>query len=178
MEGAWEQGYIASVSRKVRNNVANYYHYVYVVRIEFQNGCFGAKKLPSETLVAVLPNNTHVSTQECMMTSSLFRRNNDDVVMCSWSILKYLHVTAVERKSAKFYIIELMYHPNYTYTIHMPDVIDIVNDQLSGSDYKKEEDPGNYISQRTGRGPLADDWIFNPPDGVIMCSYKLIKVID
>ena len=56
------------------------------------------------------------------------------------------------------------------------DVIDIVNDQLSGSDYKKEEDPRHYVSEKTGRGPLPDDWITNPPDGVIMCSYKLIKV--
>ena len=56
------------------------------------------------------------------------------------------------------------------------DVIDIVNDQLSGSDYKKEEDPRHYISEKTGRGALPDDWITNPPDGVIMCSYKLIKV--
>lgn len=56
------------------------------------------------------------------------------------------------------------------------DVIDIVNDSLSGSDYKKEEDPRNYVSKKTGRGPLPDDWITNPPGGVIMCSYKLIKV--
>lgn len=56
------------------------------------------------------------------------------------------------------------------------DVIDIVNDQLSGSDYKKDEDPSKYTSQKTGRGPLAEDWISDPPNGVIMCSYKLIKV--
>lgn len=56
------------------------------------------------------------------------------------------------------------------------DFIDIENDQLSGSDYKKEEDPRHYVSEKTGRGPLPDDWIANPPDGVIMCSYKLIKV--
>ena len=56
------------------------------------------------------------------------------------------------------------------------DVIDIVNDQLSGSDYKQEEDPRYYTSEKTGRGPLADDWIQRPPNGVIMCAYKLIKV--
>lgn len=56
------------------------------------------------------------------------------------------------------------------------DVIDMVSDQLSGSDYKKEEDPRLYVSKKTGRGLLSDDWIANPPDGVIMCSYKLIKV--
>ena len=63
----------------------------------------------------------------------------------------------------------------HTHT-HTPDVIDIVNDQLSGSDYKKEEDPSKYSSQKTGRGPLTEDWISDPPNGVIMCSYKLIKV--
>ena len=56
------------------------------------------------------------------------------------------------------------------------DVIDIVNDTLSGSDYKKEEDARQFVSEKTGRGPLTDNWITNPPNGVIMCSYKLIKV--
>ena len=60
--------------------------------------------------------------------------------------------------------------------MHTPDLIDMVNDTLSGNDYQKEEDPRQYVSQKTGRGPLAEDWIHNPPDGVIMCSYKLIKV--
>ena len=55
-------------------------------------------------------------------------------------------------------------------------MIDIVNDHLSGSDYKREEDPKHYVSEKTGRGPLTDDWIANPPGGNIMCSYKLIKV--
>jgi hypothetical protein len=55
------------------------------------------------------------------------------------------------------------------------DVIDIVNDSLSGSDYKEEEDPSLYRSTKTGRGPLAPDWIQSPPNGLIMCSYKLIK---
>ena len=52
----------------------------------------------------------------------------------------------------------------------------MVNDTLSGNDYKKEEDPRHYVSQKTGRGPLLEDWVSNPPGGVIMCSYKLIKV--
>ena len=56
------------------------------------------------------------------------------------------------------------------------DVIDIVNDHLSSGDYKKEEDPNHYVSKKTGRGPLYEDWITNPPGGIIMCSYKLIKV--
>ena len=69
------------------------------------------------------------------------------------------------------YPIYLCLHLSYS-----ADVIDMVNDQLSGSDYKKEEDPRHYVSEKTGRGQLPDDWISNPPDGVIMCSYKLIKV--
>ena len=60
--------------------------------------------------------------------------------------------------------------------ISSPDVIDIVNDSLSGSDYLEEEDPSLYHSMKTGRGPLPSDWIENPPNGVIMCAYKLIKV--
>ena len=55
-------------------------------------------------------------------------------------------------------------------------MIDIVRDQLSGNDYKIEEDPRQYVSSKTGRGPLHDDWVANPPGGVIMCAYKLIKV--
>lgn len=56
------------------------------------------------------------------------------------------------------------------------DVLDIVNDQLSGGDYKPEEDPRLYVSQKTGRGPLPENWIQEPPNGIIMCAYKLIKV--
>ena len=54
--------------------------------------------------------------------------------------------------------------------------MDMVTEQLTGHDYKAEEDPHLFRSQKTGRGPLMDDWRTNPPDGVIMCAYKLIKV--
>ncbi len=60
--------------------------------------------------------------------------------------------------------------------VHCIDVIDMVNDKLGDKDYKQEEDPAHYISAKTGRGPLQSDWITNPPDGTIMCAYKLIKV--
>lgn len=56
------------------------------------------------------------------------------------------------------------------------DVIDIVNNELGDKDYKREEDPAHYTSSKTGRGHLKSDWISNPPGGVIMCAYKLIKV--
>ncbi|XP_023032873.1 protein retinal degeneration B isoform X2 [Drosophila willistoni] len=39
------------------------------------------------------------------------------------------------------------------------DVIDIVKDQLWGGDYIKEEDPKHFVSDKTGRGPLGDDWL-------------------
>ena len=56
------------------------------------------------------------------------------------------------------------------------DYIDIVNERVSGSDYKEEEDPRLYQSAKTGRGPLSSDWRETPPDGIIMCAYKLCKV--
>ena len=39
------------------------------------------------------------------------------------------------------------------------DVIDIVKDQLLGADYVKEEDPTLYISEKTARGPLTENWL-------------------
>ena len=39
------------------------------------------------------------------------------------------------------------------------DLIDIVKDQLYGADYIKEEDPKSYVSDKTGRGPLSENWI-------------------
>lgn len=39
------------------------------------------------------------------------------------------------------------------------DIIDIVKDQLYGADYIKEEDPKSYVSDKTGRGPLSENWI-------------------
>ncbi|GFN94445.1 membrane-associated phosphatidylinositol transfer protein 2 [Plakobranchus ocellatus] len=38
------------------------------------------------------------------------------------------------------------------------DYIDIVKDGVTGHDYKKEEDPKLFVSTKTGRGPLSDDW--------------------
>lgn len=65
------------------------------------------------------------------------------------------------------------------------DTIDIVKDQLWGSDYKKEEDPRFFISEKTNRGPLNEDWIEeyykayqNDKNGdkQMMCAYKLCRV--
>ncbi|XP_045127111.1 protein retinal degeneration B-like isoform X5 [Portunus trituberculatus] len=68
------------------------------------------------------------------------------------------------------------------------DLIDVVKDQLYGADYVEEEDPRKYISQKTNRGPLGDNWIEEysemcngknaplPNGQAIMCAYKLCKV--
>lgn len=39
------------------------------------------------------------------------------------------------------------------------DVIDVVKDQLHGADYLREEDPRVYMSEKTGRGPLTENWV-------------------
>ncbi|CAJ0579026.1 unnamed protein product, partial [Mesorhabditis spiculigera] len=58
------------------------------------------------------------------------------------------------------------------------DVMNFVKDPYSSHDYCQEEDPKIYRSQKTGRGPLNDDWaeecIRNKKP--IMCAYKLCKV--
>ncbi|RWS28529.1 Protein retinal degeneration B-like protein [Leptotrombidium deliense] len=64
------------------------------------------------------------------------------------------------------------------------DVIDIVKDQLYGSDYVKQEDPKFYISHKTNRGPLSESWVQDywrsqcdgDPTKAIMCAYKLCRV--
>ncbi|XP_072243981.1 membrane-associated phosphatidylinositol transfer protein 2-like isoform X4 [Leuresthes tenuis] len=60
------------------------------------------------------------------------------------------------------------------------DPIDIVTDPIPPHEYKAEEDPRLYKSDKTQRGPLQDDWIEeynnNPGKTPIMCAYKLCKV--
>ncbi|KAK9696128.1 Phosphatidylinositol transfer protein [Popillia japonica] len=68
------------------------------------------------------------------------------------------------------------------------DTIDVVRDQLYGTDYVKEEDPKIYHSDKSGRGPLGDTWLEDywneiqgndqplPNGKCIMCAYKLCKV--
>lgn len=68
------------------------------------------------------------------------------------------------------------------------DVIDIVKDQLYGADYVKEEDPKLFISEKTLRGPLNDDWLeeyWHEVKGKkqptarnmsLMCAYKICRV--
>ncbi|CAD5221268.1 unnamed protein product [Bursaphelenchus xylophilus] len=58
------------------------------------------------------------------------------------------------------------------------DVMDFVNDPISSHDYTAEEDPRLYVSRRTGRGPLKENWVEEClKDGKpIMCAYKLCRV--
>ncbi|QQP48615.1 Phosphatidylinositol transfer protein alpha isoform [Caligus rogercresseyi] len=37
--------------------------------------------------------------------------------------------------------------------------IDIAGDEVSRGDYKEAEDPTKYKSEKTGRGPLQENWI-------------------
>lgn len=52
--------------------------------------------------------------------------------------------------------------------------IDIANDPVSSNDYKPDEDPTSFKSQKTGRGPLTGQWMdkVNP----VMTCYKLVTV--
>ena len=36
--------------------------------------------------------------------------------------------------------------------------IDIANDSVASADYKSDEDPKTFKSEKTGRGPLTGDW--------------------
>ncbi|XP_043661142.1 protein retinal degeneration B isoform X2 [Drosophila teissieri] len=68
------------------------------------------------------------------------------------------------------------------------DVIDIVKDQLWGGDYVKEEDPKHFVSDKTGRGPLGEDWLDEywrevkgkkqptPRNMSLMTAYKICRV--
>lgn len=69
------------------------------------------------------------------------------------------------------------------------DVIDIVKDQPAGKDYVREEDPKLYMSEKTRRGPLDDEWLVEYWNEIcregkqptctnksMMCAYKLCRV--
>ncbi|KAI2804359.1 hypothetical protein BLOT_003341 [Blomia tropicalis] len=52
--------------------------------------------------------------------------------------------------------------------------IDIANDPVQQSDYKPDEDPKNFTSTKTGRGPLKGEWRNEVQP--VMCAYKLVTV--
>lgn len=52
--------------------------------------------------------------------------------------------------------------------------IDIANDPLNDADYKLEEDPTKFLSEKTGRGQLKEDW--KSTTVPLMVAYKLVTV--
>ncbi|NP_001233119.1 uncharacterized protein LOC100162809 isoform X1 [Acyrthosiphon pisum] len=52
-------------------------------------------------------------------------------------------------------------------------IIDIGNDPISSSDYKEDEDPKKFKSQKCGRGPLQGNWIETASP--VMTCYKLVS---
>ncbi|KAK7882810.1 hypothetical protein WMY93_028984 [Mugilogobius chulae] len=56
--------------------------------------------------------------------------------------------------------------------------IDIAADLKEAKDYKEDEDPTKYKSQKTGRGPLTTGWqkaLEADTETPHMCAYKLVK---
>ena len=53
--------------------------------------------------------------------------------------------------------------------------IDIANDPVSPADYKEEEDPSKFKSEKTGRGPLGKEWKTSAELPYMTC-YKLYRV--
>nr|ACO15113.1 Phosphatidylinositol transfer protein alpha isoform [Caligus clemensi] len=52
--------------------------------------------------------------------------------------------------------------------------IDIAKDDVTRGDYKENEDPSKYKSEKTGRGPLGENWIKSVDP--VMTAYKLVTV--
>jgi len=52
-------------------------------------------------------------------------------------------------------------------------LIDITN-PVAEKDYKEEEDPTKFHSEKAGRGPLEEGWIKDADP--VMCAYKLVTV--
>jgi len=53
------------------------------------------------------------------------------------------------------------------------EIIDITS-PAEKKDYKEEEDPTKFHSEKTGRGPLEEGWIEKADP--VMCAYKLVTV--
>merc|ERR1711902_402882 len=69
-----------------------------------------------------------------------------------------------------FYIIVETYHKEGRTVVN----IDIANDSVDANDYKKDEDPKTFKSEKTGRGPLEGDW--KKSVDPVMTAYKLVTV--
>ncbi|CAG8778955.1 1256_t:CDS:2 [Cetraspora pellucida] len=53
-------------------------------------------------------------------------------------------------------------------------IIDIANDSIDKKDYREDQDPTLFHSEKTGRGPLKGDWIKTVTP--VMTCYKLVTV--
>lgn len=58
------------------------------------------------------------------------------------------------------------------------DVIDVVKDQLYGGDYVRDEDPSSFKSEKTGRGPLNENWLDEYWKEVIFVVIYIITIIE
>ena len=54
--------------------------------------------------------------------------------------------------------------------------IDIANDHVEPHDYKEDEDPSKFKSEKTGRGPLKEGWIADTSIEPKMTCYKLYDI--
>lgn len=54
-------------------------------------------------------------------------------------------------------------------------MIDVANDKIDSKDYKPEEDPKLFHSEKTGRGPLTDPEWTTKCEPVMTC-YKLVYI--
>lgn len=54
-------------------------------------------------------------------------------------------------------------------------IIDIGNITPADKDYRPDEDPTTFRSQKTYRGPLKPHWWRDNYEGPIMCAYKLVS---
>ena len=68
--------------------------------------------------------------------------------------------------------------------------IDIANDSVASADFKADEDPKTFKSEKTGRGPLSGDWkasknrdidfinsyFFQKSCEPVMTAYKLVTI--
>ena len=55
--------------------------------------------------------------------------------------------------------------------------IDIANDTVNAADFKKDEDPSTFVSEKTGRGPLKGDWMVGWLVVLeILTDYNVIRV--
>merc|ERR1719369_2081742 len=92
----------------------------------------------------------------------------------------------------KFYIVIESYHigdKGQSENVHELDKekleertvvpIDVANDPVNGADFKRDEDPANFVSKKTGRGPLKErrlDCHSRPSDDLLQARQLPVQV--